>query len=403
MSKKVLIIGYVWPEPTSSAAGRRMMQLIEFFKLNGYDVHFSTPCVRTENAYPLEKIGVAIQPIAVNDSSFDEYISKLKPSVVLFDRYMMEEQFGWRVQEQCPNAITILDTEDLHSLRKKRKAELNSKPSSKNDELELRELASIYRSDLSLIISKFEVDYLLEKGIPYSQLLYVPFMEDSIKGNKFVKVGDRMHFITIGSFLHDPNVDGIRYLKKSIWPLIRKKIPHVEMHIYGSYLSSKVEQLTNLTEGFIIKGWAEDASHVMSQAKVCLSPLRFGAGLKGKFIDAMKNGTPIVTTSIGAEGMMNGDHWPGYISDDPAEIANKAVKLYLDENIWRQKQNLGIKVIEEEFSKTKFHQILKSKLFELKAQLSQHRKANKVGQILKLNTLRSSKYMSKWIEEKNKN
>ena len=134
----------------------------------------------------------------------------------------MEEQFGWRVQEQCPNAITILDTEDLHSLRKKRKAELNSKPSSKNDELELRELASIYRSDLSLIISKFEVDYLLEKGIPYSQLLYVPFMEDSIKGNKFVKVGDRMHFITIGSFLHDPNVDGLRYLKKSIWPLIRK-------------------------------------------------------------------------------------------------------------------------------------------------------------------------------------
>ena len=212
-----------------------------------------------------------------------------------------------------------------------------------------------------------------------------------------------MHFITIGSFLHDPNVDGLRYLKKSIWPLIRKKIPHVEMHIYGSYLSSKVEQLTNLKEGFIIKGWAEDASHVMSQAKVCLSPLRFGAGLKGKFIDAMKNGTPIVTTSIGAEGMMNGDHWPGYISDDPAEIANKAVKLYLDENIWRQKQNLGIKVIEEEFSKTKFHQILKSKLFELKAQLSQHRKANKVGQILKLNTLRSSKYMSKWIEEKNKN
>ena len=402
MNKKVIVIGYVWPEPNSSAAGRRMMQLIDFFKVNNYEIHFATPCSRTEHAYPLEKIGVFTQDIEVNDSSFDNYISKLKPDIVLFDRYMMEEQFSWRVQDQCPDAITILDTEDLHSLRKRRKSELNSKPSSKNDELELRELASIYRSDLSLIISKYEVDYLIKKGISNAQLLYLPFMEESIKGIKFNRIEEREHFVTIGSFLHDPNVDSIRYLKQSIWPLIRRKMPNAEMHIYGSYPSSKVEQLTNLREGFIIKGWAEDVSEVMKSSKVCLSPLRFGAGLKGKFIDAMKNGTPIVTTSIGAEGMSKEEEWPGYISDDPNEIANKAVKLYSDKKNWLEKQNLGIKVIEEEFSKSKFHQIFKSILFELKAQLFQHRKANTVGQILKLNTLRSTKFMSKWIEEKNK-
>ena len=121
------------------------MQLIEFFKVSKYDICFATPCSKKEHAYPLEKINVSIASIEVNNSSFNDFIQKLNPDVVIFDRFMMEEQFGWRVQEQCPNAITILDTEDLHSLRKKRKAELNSKPSSKNDELELRELASIYR------------------------------------------------------------------------------------------------------------------------------------------------------------------------------------------------------------------------------------------------------------------
>ena len=402
MTSKVLIIGYVWPEPKSSAAGRRMMQLIEFFKFNAFEVHFSTPCARTIQAYPLEKIGVFTQEIKVNDSFFDNYISKLKPEIVLFDRYMMEEQFSWRVHDQCPNAITILDTEDLHSLRKRRKAELNSKPTSKNDELELREFASIYRSDLSLIISTYEVEYLTKKGILNSQLLYLPFMEDSVEGINFNKMEEREHFITIGSFLHDPNVDGIRYLKQSIWPLIRKKMPTVEMHIYGSYLNSKVEQLTNLREGFIIKGWTEEVSEVMQSAKVCLSPLRFGAGLKGKFIDAMKNGTPIVTTAIGAEGMSKKEAWPGYIADDPNEIANKAIKLYSEKNIWLEKQRLGIQVIDSEFSKSKFHQIFKLRIFELKAQLFKHRKENLVGEILKLNTLRSTKYMSKWIEEKNK-
>ena len=116
----------------------------------------------------------------------------------------------------------------------------------------------------------------------------------------------------------------------------------------------------------------------------------------------MKNGTPIVTTSIGSEGMSKNEDWPGYIANDPNEIANKAIKLYSEKNIWLEKQRLGIKIIDSEFSKSKFHQIFKSRIFELKAQLFKHRKENTVGEILKLNTLRSTKFMSKWIEEKNK-
>ncbi len=379
-----------------------MMQLIEFFKVSKYEVCFATPCAKTEHSYPLEKINVAVQSIEVNNSFFNEFVQNFNPDVVIFDRYMMEEQFSWRVQDYCPKAITLLNTEDLHSLRRKRKSIVAGKPSSKNEELELRELASIYRCDLSLIISKFEMDYLKEKGIQEDLLFYLPFMEDTPNQKSIPKYEDRIHMVTIGSFLHDPNVDGIRYLKENIWPLVRKKLPEVEMHIYGSYPTSKIEQLTNLNEGFIIKGRADDVSNVMSKARVCLSPLRFGAGLKGKFIDAMRMGTPSVTTQIGSEGMPQGDCWPGFISDSPNEIANKAVLLYNEKEVWRAKQSLGITILSTEFSKEEYQQKFKEKLFSLKADLAKHRSKNTIGNILKLNNLRSTKFMSKWIEEKNK-
>lgn len=378
------------------------MQLIEFFKVSQYEVCFATPCAKKEHSYPLEKINIAVQTIEVNNSLFNEFIQKFNPGVVIFDRYMMEEQFGWRVQDYCPKAITLLNTEDLHSLRRKRKSIVAGKPSSKNEELELRELASIYRCDLSLIISKFEMNYLKEKGIQEDLLFYLPFMEDTPNQKSIPKYEDRIHMVTIGSFLHDPNVDGIRYLKENIWPLVRKKLPEVEMHIYGSYPTSKIEQLTNLNEGFIIKGRADDVSNVMSKARVCLSPLRFGAGLKGKFIDAMRMGTPSVTTQIGSEGMPQGDNWPGFISDSPNEMANKAVLLYNEKEVWRAKQSIGIHVLSTEFSKDEYQQKFKEKLFSLKANLAKHRSKNTIGNILKLNNLRSTKFMSKWIEEKNK-
>ncbi len=379
-----------------------MMQLIEFFKVSQYEVCFATPCAKKEHSYPLEKINIAVQTIEVNNSLFNEFIQKFNPGVVIFDRYMMEEQFGWRVQDYCPKAITLLNTEDLHSLRRKRKSIVAGKPSSKNEELELRELASIYRCDLSLIISKFEMNYLKEKGIQEDLLFYLPFMEDTPNQKSIPKYEDRIHMVTIGSFLHDPNVDGIRYLKENIWPLVRKKLPEVEMHIYGSYPTSKIEQLTNLNEGFIIKGRADDVSNVMSKARVCLSPLRFGAGLKGKFIDAMRMGTPSVTTQIGSEGMPQGENWPGFISDSPNEMANKAVLLYNEKEVWRAKQSIGIHVLSTEFSKDEYQQKFKEKLFSLKANLAKHRSKNTIGNILKLNNLRSTKFMSKWIEEKNK-
>ena len=409
MRKHLLIIGFVWPEPKSSAAGSRMMQLIEVFHSEEYHITFASPCAKSDNAFNLESIGVSQVSIELNNSSFDVFIKKLNPNVVLFDRFMMEEQFGWRVKEQCPDALRVLDTEDLHCLRKGRQqAFKDEKPFDKSylfNDIAKREVASIYRSDLSLIISEAEMHILkYQFKVDESLLLYLPFMLNSISEEDIKtlpKFENRNHFITIGNFLHEPNYNAVLYLKETIWPLIRKQLPKAELHVFGAYASQKVNQLHNDKEGFLIKGFAEDVNVVMQNARVCLAPIRFGAGLKGKLVDAMKNGTPCVTTSIGAEGMFGHIEPNGFIEDNPKLFSNKAIALFQNETIWKAKTANGFDLINQRFNKIKQQQKLIGFVEDTIQQLNQHRLNNFTGQMLHHHILQSTKFMSKWIEEKN--
>lgn len=423
MKNKLLIIGFVWPEPKSSAAGSRMLQLIEQFLNQDFEITFACAAKTSYNTYDLSLLEVKTQSILLNDASFDDFISQLQPDVVLFDRFMVEEQYGWRVAEQCPNALRILDTEDFHGLRKARELALKegvevSLNHLQNDTTK-REIASMYRCDLSLMISEAEIDILTQQfKIDKSLLHYLPFLLEPIEEeriNNLPPFEERQHFITIGNFLHPPNYDAVLYLKQTIWPIIRQKLPKAELHIYGAYESQKVTQLHNGKEGFLIKGFAEDVNDVMQQAKVCLAPLRFGAGLKGKLVDAMENGTPCVMSGIAAEGMFdNGSkdecHTErsrsvfvnGFITDDPKAFAQKAVEIYTNAEVWKDKQHNGLKVLNHRFDKSNFKDEFAQKIEALTLNLKSYRQNNFIGNILQHQTLQSTKYLSKWIEEKNR-
>lgn len=400
--KHLLIIGTVWPEPNSSAAGSRMLQLIDLFQELDYDVSFASPTLKTEHAFDLNKKGVSCFEIQVNTSKFDSWIKKINPTHVMFDRFMMEEQFGWRVAEHCPNAFRILDTEDLHCLRKTRQACFKAKKEFtiehlKNTEITKREIASISRSDLSLMISEYEMNILLNHfQIPNHKVFYLPFLvtEELLEYKPYA---ERQHFMTIGSFRHDPNVDSVMYLKKKIWPLIRKQLPLAELHIYGSYPKQSVTQLHNPKEGFLVKGWAEDIQTVVENARVMLAPLRFGAGQKGKFIDSLKYGTPSVTTSIGIEGMGSEISWSGCIADDVLAIVNKAVELHENEALWNRMQKRVPHILKTMFSKSNYIESFERSIIEAKKQpLPFYQEA------LNYHSFKNSRFMSKWIEEKNK-
>ncbi|WP_432671950.1 glycosyltransferase family 4 protein [Flavobacterium sp. SM2513] len=409
--KNLLIIGFVWPEPNSSAAGCRMLQLIDFFLEWDYKIIFASTALENEYNFDLSVLKVEKINIQLNSDTFDATILSLNPSIVLFDRFTTEEQFGWRVSKNCPDALKILDTEDLHCLRMVRgmKVKQNLEFQMKDllsEDLTKREIASILRSDLTLMVSEFEMKLLNDFfKIDSSLLFYLPivFSDEQINYSSSIPFDERVDFMFIGNFWHEPNWDAVLYLKKEIWPLIRKELPKAKLKIYGAYPSQKVFDLQNKTENFYVLGRADDAQMVSEEARVLLAPLRFGAGIKGKLLEAMQYGTPSVTTSIGAESINNQLTWNGFIANNPIEFASKAVLLYEDEALWKKSQDNGRVILQRRFCKVNFAEAFEKLIKYLLLNRHSHRENNFMGALLSHHSMKSTEYMSRWIQEKNKN
>lgn len=406
--KQLLVIGYVWPEPNSSAAGSRMLQLLAAFQQADYQITYASPAEESPHAADLAALNIDTHAIELNSHTFDDYIRQLNPQAVLFDRFMMEEQFAWRVEKHCPNAIRFLDTEDLHCLRHARHQAIKKNQALDlnhlHGELAQREIAAILRCDLTFMISQYEMTLLtnhfkVDPGI----LCYTPFMLSPPDEANLLSFHQRQHFISIGNFRHEPNWDAVRYLKETIWPKIRQQLPSAELHIYGGYPPKKATQLHNEKQGFLVKGWAQDAQTVMQSARVLLAPLRFGAGLKGKLIDAAMNGTPAVTTTVGAEAMYGDTHpAPARITDDVDTFVSHGVELYEKEHAWQPLSDAGPKVIADRFNAKVHLPTLLERVDYLESNLARHRLDNFYGAMLRHHSLKSTQYMAQWIEAKNK-
>jgi hypothetical protein len=116
----------------------------------------------------------------------------------------------------------------------------------------------------------------------------------------------------------------------------------------------------------------------------------------------MEYGTPSVTTSIGAESMHADLDWNGSIEDDPQEFADAAVQLYQDEIVWQHSQQNGFSIIKQRYLTALFEDQFETTLTYLQSNLVKHRNHNFIGQMLMHHTLQSTKYLSRWIEEKNR-
>ncbi len=408
--KQLLVIGKVWPEPNSSAAGQRILELLDFFKSKAYKICFASTASQTEHTSLPENLNIDARKIKVNDAAFDDFLKEINPDVVLFDRFTTEEQFGWRIDKSAPDTIKILDTEDLHFLRDARKEAFEKNIAVEDlmlqSEIAKREIAAIYRCDLSLIISEVELQLLTDTfKIPSFLLFYLPFLLEKITDEEiknFPEFQQRKDFISIGNFLHKPNKHAVIYLKEKVWPKIRKHLPEANLHIYGAYPTQQILEMHQPKNGFLVHGRTDNAVGIMQKARILLAPLQFGAGLKGKLILAMQNGTPSITTKTGAEGMNGQLPWNGKITDDRAEFIQAAIKLYNDQQQWNKFRKNGFRIINERFSRMDFYILFDKKLVELNSDLTSHRLQNFTGAMLKHHLHRSTYFMSRFIEEKNR-
>lgn len=408
-----------------------MMELITLFREQGWQVIFASAAALSEHRADLSGLQIEEKSISLNCASFDDFVAQYQPDMVLFDRFFSEEQFGWRVEKACPSALRVLDTSDLHSLRYARQTLLKQTQQTYATEIEKncvaavdaaaatlaaimaiddtaqREIASIYRCDLSLMISSFEMRLLQEQFAVPPVLLHHCTLMSHLRPVQSVtdtpSYEQRQHFLSIGNFRHAPNWDSVLWLKHAIWPRIRQALPQAQLHVLGAYPPPKASALHNPQQGFHVLGWVDDALAFMTQARVCLAPLRFGAGIKGKLADAMLCGTPNVTTSIGCEGMCDELQWAGAIAQDTDGFASAAISLYQNASAWQEAQMHGVHIIQNYFNREISGRDLLARLASAKLQQNDNRGKNFTGLMLRHHLHKSTQYMSQWIAEKNKN
>jgi glycosyltransferase involved in cell wall biosynthesis len=412
---KILFLGFVWPEWRSSGAGVRDQELIRLFLKNNFSVTYASIAKPNEYIKELEAMGVATHLITANDSAFDLWVKELAPDIVIFDRFIMEEQFSFRVREASPKSLRILDTIDLHFLRGIRQEKLKQGLALKdilevNFEIHtreaLRELGAVLRSDLTLVVSSFEMLLLKDRFKIASDLLYhLPFMIEPHK--KFMPYEDRRNLAFIGNFRHPPNEDALHWIVSEIWPSLYPQLleidPEVKLNVYGAYPPRK--WMERKIKGIEFLGQARDASEVLSQSKILFAPLRFGAGIKGKIAESWRVGTPVVTTGIGSEGMtldpVSLDHsFGGRVEASVEGLIIAALELYRNKEAWQQGQNAGAKILEKCMNPLILGTNLIAHLETLKDNLDSRRKSNWLGELLWTDQYEKTKYFSRWLELK---
>ena len=463
--RSVLFVSFLWPEASSSAAGVRTRSLLEAFKAWGWQVHYLACARANEHTESLERSGVTTHRVSPNrGADFEDALDRASPDAVVFDRFTAEEAFSFRVRAARPTAARILDMQDLHALRRARhdavktalkkkklatlsgadadlgesvlRASLAAVPAA-GDPSVARELAAVHRCDLTLVCSPVEMRLMRDRfGIPASKLAPASFFCERSSSRAGTDLLDRDGFVsregftTIGTFHHLPNVDAVRWLATEVWPLIREALPDATMRVYGAYPTEAVKQLHKPGAGFLVLGFAESVEAAMEESRVLLAPLRFGAGIKGKIVDAWMHGLPVVTTPIGAEGMRPGkdalwsdaesedeeneEDWGGlWRSLDAARLARDAVALHEDADAWERARARGYVLIDELFSAERNLAAVRSAteaLFVARdgtsedatgtTTLESRRARDYVGGALWHHTLRSTEYFSRWIEMK---
>lgn len=437
--KRVIYLCSVWPEPQSSAAGIRSLHLVESLRADSVEVILASHA-KGEKTPPFEHF--ESHPIELNRGSFDQWLETLhreRPiDAVIFDRFITEEQYGWRVS-RFPEIIRILDTQDLHSLRAYRELKVkelalqqravsqdsgapsNSFPDAEVDLVEwkksehtLRELGSILRCDLTLVVSSAEKE-LLRSAMPpdyFHKIIYAPFpatgkakpeemsaTRDSGLKKTEIEVSQSSAFRVgfFGNARHLPNEDAVRVLVQEVWPRFLKKLERVSTNISaqlilaGAYPPAKYQQYIK-TKGVELRGSVppEEWGDFVSGLSVLAAPLRFGAGIKGKILDALSWGIPVVTSPIGAEGL--GGCW----TVENAEEMAHALSVLALEPVAAQRLGAAGKIwYEQAYIPATGEQWWKNS-----AGSPQNR--TWYQSLLQMESLGREKYFSKWIECKEK-
>lgn len=158
---------------------------------------------------------------------------------------------------------------------------------------------------------------------------------------------DRVTYV--GTMFWPPNVDGVLWFRREIWPLVRRRRPDAELDIIGARPPGAVTRLASTADGVHIAGYVADLQERLAACGVFVVPLRAGGGMRVKILEALSRGLPIVSTSVGCEGIHVTHEKDILIADTPEEFAEATVRILSDLDLRRRLAENGRRLVEEEY------------------------------------------------------
>lgn len=358
--KIALLVDALIPAFDRGAGSRAIYQYVKFFLNSNYHVILLPDnFVRSDYAAHYEQMGVEVlygdwyrlnwqQWVTVNAEEFDLIFLHLPYVGIKYIDFMRENT----------KAKILYYGADLHFLREQRQYEITGdetllESSAKWCEIELELMR---KADCALYPSVVEEAYIKQLD-PTINIMTLPMYVLEPPVRQTYDIESRKGLLFVGGFTHNPNTDAMLWFAEEVFPKILAQYPDMVLHIVGNKPPREVEDLAS--ENIIVHGFVseERLDELYNECRLAIAPLRYGAGMKGKVIEAMEKGVPIVTTDIGAEGLSNSSNMLE-IANEADEIAAAVCRLYDNADRISQMREASYDYIEEHFSRESAMEVL---------------------------------------------
>lgn len=350
-TKRVLVCAPKMPEFDREGGSRRVFHLVEFLCEAGWAVSYVAQNAMDGERYvhKLQQMGVATyasrNPWAGGQESLinpETLIATGHFDLVLVAFWDQAEFYLPIVRSLSPNTKVVVDSIDLHFLRKSRsafctreeEAALAGKLDPQYANEMIRELNVYAAADAVLTVSQKEADMINDFVADQNLAYAVPDTEDLSPSP--LSFAERQGLLFVGNFRHPPNVQAVEWMCKEILP----RVPQDLLAKHPAYIVGNGVNETQIDFGCLknvmMIGWVPSVMPYLQSARISVIPLLYGAGTKRKLMQSLMVGTPCVSTSIGVEGLNLEDGVHVLVADDPAKFARAIERLLTDEELWQK-------------------------------------------------------------------
>jgi SAM-dependent methyltransferase/glycosyltransferase involved in cell wall biosynthesis len=347
-ARRILVVDRRVLTPDQDSGSVRMFAVLSLLRRLGHPVTFATDSAerleRQEEA--IGRLGVDVllgrqATLAHLATSGHEY------GFALLSRPETARDYLMAVRALALRAKVVYDTVDLHWVRFQRASEVTGDRGAALEAERFRglERANVVCSDVTLTVTPQEREILMRE-VPEARVEVLPNIHRCLASTR--PWATRRDLMFLGGYEHVPNVDAVEWFVERILPRVRRALPEVVFQVVGSKVPDRLRRLES--QAVRIVGYVADLGPLFESSRVFVSPLRYGAGMKGKIGQSMSHGLPVVTTSVGAEGMMLVDGENAMVADDPDAFADAVVRVYSEEPIWSRLARASVAHVQAHFS-----------------------------------------------------